>query len=114
MGDVGRRETLDSQGVVIPSRSMLIYDLTSRIADSSVVSATVDVRVGQLVVARFQTMEEDGQKGLDLAYGSTRAAKRVFLTGFETGANGKEFVSILNPNNDLVEVEVSYLSLIHI
>ena len=111
VGDVGRRETLDSQGVVIPSRSMLIYDLTSRIADSSVVSATVDVRVGQLVVARFQTMEEDGQKGLDLAYGSTRAAKRVFLTGFETGANGKEFVSILNPNNDLVEVEVSYFAL---
>ena len=40
VGDIGRRETLDSQGVVIPSRSLVIFDITSRIPDSSVVSAT--------------------------------------------------------------------------
>ncbi len=111
VGDVGRRETLDSQGVVIPSRSLVVFDVTSRIPDSSVVSATVDVRVGQLVAARLQMIEEDVQKGLDLVYGSNRAAERVFLTGYKKGSNTKEFVSILNPNNDLVEVEVRFFGL---
>ena len=108
VGDIGRRETLDSQGVVIPSRSLVIFDITSRIPDSSVVSATVDVRVGQLVVARMQIAEEGNQKGLDLVYGSNRAADRVFLTGYEQGTKGSELISILNPNNELVEVEVSF------
>jgi hypothetical protein len=108
VGDVGRRETLDSQGVVIPSRSLVVFDITTRIPDSSVVSATVDVRVGQLVVARMQIVEENSQKGLDLVYGSNRAAGRVFLTGYEQGSKGIELVSILNPNNELVEVEVSF------
>ena len=108
VGDVGRRETLDSQGVVIPSRSLVVFDITSRIPDSSVVSTTVDVRVGQLVVARMQMAEEGNQKALDLVYGSNRAANRVFLTGYEQGVKGTELISILNPNNELVEVEVSF------
>ena len=109
VGDIGRRETLDSQGVVIPSRSLVVFDITTRIPDSSVVSATVDVRVGQLVVARMQTAEDGNQKGLDLLYGSNRASSRVFLTGYEQGSEGNELISILNPNNELVEVEVSFL-----
>ena len=109
VGDIGRRETLDSQGVVIPSRSLVVFDITTRIPDSSVVSATVDVRVGQLVVARMQTAEDGNQKGLDLLYGSNRASSRVFLTGYEQGPEGNELISILNPNNELVEVEVSFL-----
>ena len=108
VGDVGRRETLDSQGVVIPSRSLVVFDITSRIPDSSVVSTTIDVRVGQLVVARMQMAEEGNQKALDLVYGSNRAANRVFLTGYEQGVKGTELISILNPNNELVEVEVSF------
>jgi len=108
VGDVGRRETLDSQGVVIPSRSLVVFDITTRIPDSSVVSATVDVRVGQLVVARMQTAGEGIRKGLDLVYGSNRAAERVFLTGYEQGSEGTELISILNPNNEFVEVEISF------
>ena len=108
VGDVGRRETLDSQGVVIPSRSLVVFDITTRIPDSSVVSATVDVRVGQLVVARMQIAEDDTRKGLDFAYGSNRAAGRVFLNGYEQGSEGTEIISILNPNNELVEVEISF------
>ncbi len=108
VGDVGRRETLDSQGVVIPSRSLVVFDITTRIPDSSVVSATVDVRVGQLVVARMQTAGEGIRKGLDLVYGSNRAAGRVFLTGYEQGSEGTELISILNPNNEFVEVEISF------
>jgi hypothetical protein len=108
VGDVGRRETLDSQGVVIPSRSLVVFDITTRIPDSSVVSATVDVRVGQLVVARMQTAGEGIRKGLDLVYGSNRTAGRVFLTGYEQGSEGTELISILNPNNEFVEVEISF------
>ena len=108
VGDVGRRETLDSQGVVIPSRSLVVFDITTRIPDSSVVSVTVDVRVGQLVVARMQTAGEGIRKGLDLVYGSNRAAGRVFLTGYEQGSEGTELISILNPNNEFVEVEISF------
>ena len=108
VGDVGRRETLDSQGVVIPSRSLVVFDITTRIPDSSVVSATVDVRVGQLVVARMQTAGEGIRKGLDLVYGSNRVAGRVFLTGYEQGSEGTELISILNPNNEFVEVEISF------
>ena len=108
VGDVGRRETLDSQGVVIPSRSLVVFDITTRIPDSSVVSATVDVRVGQLVVARMQTVGDGVRKGLDLVYGSNRAAGRVFLTGYEQGSEGTELISVLNPNNEFVEVEISF------
>ena len=108
VGDVGRRETLDSQGVVIPSRSLVVFDITTRIPDSSVVSATVDVRVGQLVVARMQTAGDSIRKGLDLVYGSNRAAGRVFLTGYEQGSEGTELISVLNPNNEFVEVEISF------
>ena len=108
VGDVGRRETLDSQGVVIPSRSLVVFDITTRIPDSSIVSATVDVRVGQLVVARMQTAGDGIRKGLDLVYGSNRAAGRVFLVGYEQGPEGTELISILNPNNEFVEVEISF------
>ena len=41
VGDIGRRETLDSQGMVVAGRSMVAYDVTERISDSSVVSALV-------------------------------------------------------------------------
>ena len=57
----------------------------------------------------MQTAEDGNQKGLDLLYGSNRASSRVFLTGYEQGSAGNELISILNPNNELVEVEVSFL-----
>jgi len=111
IGDIGRRETLGSQGVVVPGRSLSVFDLTERIADSAVVSATVDVRVGQLVVARLQVGDGTGPtglRGLDLAYGSPRAAHRLFLPGVPSSSRTSQVV-VLNPGDDYVEAEVVVL-----
>ena len=111
VGDIGRRETLDSQGVVVPGRSVVAYDVTERIADSAVVSATVDVRVGRVVVARLQVSDGSGPmatRGLDLAPGVPEAATRVFVPGFaRTGeaADGGAVV-VVNTGVETMEAEV--------
>ncbi|MBJ31379.1 MAG: hypothetical protein CL466_08190 [Acidimicrobiaceae bacterium] len=110
VGDIGRRETLDSQGVVVPGRSVVAYDLTERIADSSVVSATVDVRVGRLVAMRLQASDgtdPDGRRGLDLAPGVSGPASSWLLPGVGVGDGTASIgVSILNPGARTVEVEL--------
>lgn len=111
IGDIGRRETLGSQGLVVGGRSLSVVDLTDRIPDSAVVSATVDVRVGQLVVARLQVADGTGPTGLwglDLAYGSPRSASRLFLAGVPESV-GDPQVAVLNPVDDYVEAEVVIL-----
>ena len=111
VGDIGRRETLDSQGVVVPGRSVVAYDVTERIADSAVVSATVDVRVGRVVVARLQASDGSGPmatRGLDLVPGVPEAATRVFVPGLaRTGeeADGGSVV-VVNAGVEPVEAEV--------
>ncbi len=111
VGDIGRRETLDSQGVVVPGRSVVAYDVTERIADSAVVSATVDVRVGHVVVARLQASDGSGPmgtRGLDLAPGVPDVASRAFVPGVaETGdpTDGRTVV-VVNTGVEPVEAEV--------
>jgi hypothetical protein len=115
VGDIGRRETLDSQGIVVPGRSMVAYDVTERIADSSVVSATVDVRVGRVVVARLQASDGSGPRatrGLDLAPGVPELATRAFIPGVGTGAvstgslGAGASVVVVNTGVETVEAEV--------
>lgn len=110
IGDIGRRETLDSQGIVVNGRSVSVFDLTERIADSAVVSATVDVRVGQLVVARLQIADGTdltGVRGLDLAYGVSRTSSRLLFPGVPVQSGGS--LVVLNPGDDYVEAEVLIL-----
>ncbi len=107
VGDIGRRETLDSQGLVVPGRSVVAYDVSARIADSAVVSAVVDVRVGQLVAARLQLSDgrgPTGLRGLDLAPGTPDVADRLFVPG--AGPAGDLAVVVLNPGFETVELEV--------
>ncbi len=110
VGDIGRRETLDSQGIVVPGRSVVAYDLTERISDSSVVSATVDVRVGRLVAMRLQASDgtdPEGRRGLDLAPGVAGTSGSWLLPGAGAGdAAASIGVSVLNPGTRPVEVEV--------
>ncbi len=111
VGDLGRRETLDSQGVVVPGRSVVAYDVTERIADSAVVSATVDVRVGRLVVSRLQVSDGSGPMathGLDLAPGVPEAATRAFVPGLAGSGDGTDggAVIVVNAGVEPVEAEV--------
>jgi len=111
VGDIGRRETLDSQGVVVPGRSVVAYDVTGRIADSEVVSTTVDVRVGHLVVARLQISDGSGPqatRGIDLAPGVPEQASRAFVPGVARSgaAAGGSAVVVVNAGLEPVEAEV--------
>ena len=111
VGDIGRRETLDSQGMVVAGRSLVAYDVTERISDSAVVSALVDVRVGQVAVARLQLADGEGPtglRGLDLAPGLPEARSRLFVPGVGpvAGSGGDLSVVVLNPGEDTVELEV--------
>jgi hypothetical protein len=110
VGDIGRRETLDSQGVVVPGRSMVAYDVTERISDSAVVSATVDVRAGRLVVARLQLSDGSGPmatRGLDLSPGVPEVASRAFVPAVGTGeAVAGSTVVVVNTGVETVEAEV--------
>lgn len=108
IGDLGRRESLDSQGIVVAGRSLVAFDLTGRIADSEVVSAIVDVRVGQLVSALYQ--HGDGTSpnawhGVDLSLGAPDDAGRLFLPG-PPGAGDRASVVLLNAGGETVDVEV--------
>ena len=51
VGNQGLRETLDSQGVVIPGRSIVTYDLAERIPDTALLSSYIEVRSGLLLVS---------------------------------------------------------------
>ena len=111
VGDIGRRETLDSQGMVVAGRSMVAYDVTERISDSSVVSALVRVRLGQVVAARLQLANGDGPtgiRGLDLAPGLPEARSRLFVPGVGPvgGSGGDLSVVVLNPGEETIELEV--------
>ena len=119
VGDIGRRETLDSQGMVVGGRSMVAYDVTERISDSSVVSALVHVRVGQVAAARLQLANGDGPtgiRGLDLAPGLPEAGSRLFVPGVgpvpgsvagsTPGSAGDLSVVVLNPGEETIELEV--------
>ena len=111
VGDIGRRETLDSQGVVVPGRSVVAYDVTGRIADSEVVSTTVDVRVGHLMVARLQISDGSGPqatRGIDLAPGVPEQASRAFVPGVARSgaAAGGSAVVVVNAGLEPVEAEV--------
>ena len=93
----------------------VLYDVTERIADSSVVSATIDVRVGRVVVARLQASDGSGPRatrGLDLAPGVPELATRAFIPGVGTGAvstgssgTGASVV-VVNTGVETVEAEV--------
>ena len=108
IGDLGRRESLDSQGVVVAGRSLVAYDLTERIADSEVVSAVVDVRVGQLVTALFQYGDgtsPNSWRGIDLSLGAPVDAGRLFLP-VPVAADEATLVVLLNAGGETVDVEV--------
>ena len=109
IGDLGRRETLDRQGVVVAGRSISVFDLSERIPDSSVVSATVDVRVGQVVAARLQIADgsgPDGSSGLALTPGAPEVSPRLFLPGVPSAAGLGSSVVVLNPGDETTELEV--------
>jgi len=111
VGDIGRRETLDSQGMVVAGRSMVAYDVTERISDSAVVSALVRVRVGQVAAARLQLANGEGPsgiRGLDLAPGLPEARSRLFVPGVGPvgGMGGNLSVVVLNPGEETIELEV--------
>ena len=97
--------------MVVAGRSMVAYDVTERISDSSVVSALVRVRVGQVVAARLQLANGDGPtgiRGLDLAPGLPEARSRLFVAGVGPvgGSGGDLSVVVLNPGEETIELEV--------
>ncbi len=119
VGDLGRRESLDSQGIVVGSRSLVALDLGERVADSEVVSAIVDVRVGQLVSALFLAgdgVSPNAWEGVDLTPGLPGDAGRLFLAGpglsdRDAGAEHAgppldASVVLLNAGGEAVELEV--------
>ncbi|HCV36513.1 MAG TPA: hypothetical protein DF783_06270 [Acidimicrobiaceae bacterium] len=114
IGDLGRRETLDTRGVVVAGRSLAVFDLNELIPNSSVVSASVDTRVGQLVVARLQvtslpTTESGttvGSTGLAVTPGLPETSDRLFLPGVSRERDITSSVVVMNPGEDATELEV--------
>ena len=114
IGDLGRRETLDTRGVVVAGRSLSVFDLNELIPDSTVVSASVDARVGQLVVARLQvsalpasdTGAVGGSTGLVLTPGLPETSQRLFLPGVSRESGVTSAVIVMNPGDEMTELEV--------
>jgi hypothetical protein len=74
-----------------------------------VVSATVDVRVGQVVAARLQIADgsgPDGSSGLALTPGAPEVSPRLFLPGVPGAAGLGSSVVVLNPGDETTELEV--------
>ncbi len=114
IGDLGRRETLDTRGVVVAGRSLAVFDLNDLIPDSEVVSASVDARVGQLVVARLQVADQStsgtggsgGSTGLAVTPGLPETSDRLFLPGVSREWGVTSSVVVMNPGEDTTELEV--------
>ena len=114
IGDLGRRETLDTRGVVVAGRSLAVFDLNELIPDSAVVSASVDARVGQVVVARLQvgdlptsdTGGAGGSTGLAVTPGLPETSDRLFLPGVSGERGVTSSVVVMNPGDDTTELEV--------
>ncbi|MAT36492.1 MAG: hypothetical protein CL420_00480 [Acidimicrobiaceae bacterium] len=108
VGNQGLRETLDSQGVVIPGRSIVTYDLAERIPDTALLSSYIEVRSGQLIVSGITIADgtaPSGIKGLNASYGSPEIGGDLFLPG----SDGETFtgsVVIVNPSESAVEGEL--------
>ena len=114
IGDLGRRETLDTRGVVVAGRSLAVFDLNELIPDSAVVSASVDARVGQLVVARLQVADlptsdnggSGGSTGLAVTLGLPETSERLFLPGASREWGVTSSVVVMNPGEGTTELEV--------
>jgi len=111
IGDLGRRETLDTRGVVVAGRSLAVFDLNELIPDSAVVSTSVDARVGQLVVARLQvadlpTSDTGGSTGLVVTPGLPETSERLFLPGASREWGVTSSVVVMNPGEGTTELEV--------
>ena len=108
VGNQGLRETLDSQGVVIPGRSVVAYDLAERIPDAALLSSYIEVRSGQLVVSGITIADgtaPSGIRGFNASYGSPEIGGDLFLPG----SDGETFtgtVAIVNPSESTVEGEL--------
>ncbi len=108
VGDQGLRETLDSQGVVIPGRSIVAYELTERIPDALVLSSYVEVRTGQIIVSGLSIADgssPSGTKGLSIVSGSSEIGGDLFLPG-SNGETPPGVVVIVNPSEATVEGEL--------
>ena len=108
VGDQGLRETLDSQGIVIPGRSVVAYELTERIPDAPLLSSYVEVRTGQLVVSGLSIADgtaPSGIKGLSIVSGSPEIGGDLFLPGSD-GEQTPGAVVIVNPSQLVVEGEL--------
>ncbi len=108
VGDQGLRETLDSQGIVIPGRSLVAYELTERIPDAPLLSSYVEVRTGELVVSGLSIADGNapsGIKGLSITPGSPEIRSDLFLPGSD-GTTIPGTVVIVNPSEVTVEGEL--------
>ena len=108
VGDQGLRETLDSQGIVVPGRSVVAYELTERIPDAPLLSSYIEVRTGQLVVSGLSIADgtaPSGIKGLSIVPGSPEIGGDLFLPGSD-GEQPPGAVVIVNPSQLVVEGEL--------
>ena len=108
VGNQGLRETLDSKGIVIPGKSVVVYELTERIPDATLLSSYIKVRTGQLVVSGVTVADGSAPsaiKGLHATYGSPEVGGDLFLPGSD-GETLSGSVVIVNPSDTAVEGEV--------
>ena len=108
LGDLGTRQTLDAQGLVVPGRSVVAYDLTEKLPDSLIVTASAAVRTGQLVMAGLQIADgttPSGLQGVALTPGSLALSGDLFLPGAAEGQNHPTVV-VQNPGDTTVELEI--------
>lgn len=108
VGDQGLRETLDSQGIVVPGRSVVAYELTERIPDTPLLSSYIEARTGQLVVSGLSIADgtaPSGIKGLSIVPGSPEIGGDLFLPGSD-GEQPPGAVVVVNPSQLVVEGEL--------
>ena len=108
LGDLDTRQTLDAQGLVIPGRSVVAYELTEKLPDSLIVSASATVRTGQLVMTGLQIADgttPSGLQGLALTASSLTLSGDLFLPGSAEGQNHPTVV-VQNPGDTTVELEI--------
>jgi len=110
--DNGVRETEEGEGLVVPGRSSVLFDITDSVTVSEVVATTVTARTGQVVVDRIQQFDgtgDDALRGLTVGGAHPETARVWYLPGVRIEGARTERLVVQNPGTERAEVDIELL-----
>lgn len=95
--DQGRAEPADLQGVVVPSRSLVVKEIGEHVRRRESVASVVSVRSGRLVATQGQGRTAPGRAGVSVTLGAPSPGRLWYFPDGMVSASVVERFSLANP-----------------